>query len=1057
MNSLSKLLSKSGPLFALVGVIIVVIGGLSLMTSRPNNVPVAEGNDLDAMPAAVAEPAVYDPAAIKLADASWTIFEKSCITCHGPAKVKAGLRMDDHAWLMKGGESGEPAIVPGDPSASFLITLVRGEDNFIEQMPNEGDKLTAAQIQTLVDWISAGAPPPSEPERTVDYAAQIEPIFKVNCVACHSGNTPESGLDLTQRASMLKGGDSGMPALIAKYADKSEIIARVTSDDPLYRMPKKGDPLSEQEVALLTTWINEGAYVPGQMNAALAAPTTDLWSMQDVVRPDVPDMGGATPIDDFVLATLKDKGLTPTGQADPRTLARRAAAVLTGLPLTPKQLDDFVAASEMAPDKAYDALLDELFGSKHFGERWAQHWLDVIRWAESNGSEGNEYRKNAWPYRDYVVDAFNDDKPYDEFIREQLAGDLLGEDAALGFLVAGPHVPDITVGQEPTAILSARFDRMDETVQTVGGAIMGMSIGCARCHSHKFDPISIKDYYAMVALFEDIEYEHRLPSAQKDDPRVKAEKKILSAINKERKKLRKDGHWREEWVDHAKVHFTPVTAQKLRINFPQGKKPSGIVLDEVEFYAGEDGHVNFALNDGVTVTSSERELNLTKPPQNLVNGIYTGFNGWTHKKGASDGDPWLEFDFGSEQKIGRIELSRHRWANFGTDFLIELAPEKYRPKAIPYRIEILKASGEWEPIAEWAGKDSVPEKSAAHVEAIRKLAKEYNEQARQPIFAAQLIEPAVTRILYRGSAVDPRDVVDPAGFDIMQADFGLSSESSGPERRRAMADWLTEKENPLTSRVMVNRLWQQVYGQGIVNTPGDFGFAGAAPSHPDLLDWLAAEFVDQDWSVKTLLREMVESDAFKRSSLPQDHEMAEDASNIYMWRFAPRWAEAEIVRDSMLSAAGVIDLSMGGPGYRIHNVKRRFDQWKVVDNSGEKTWRRTLYQERMRRVDDRLFTAFDLPGHGQMMHLRSRSTTPLQAFNLLNSEFVLSMSQKLVDRVKSEGAKTTDETIIAMYKLVLGRVPRADELSAMRELAQTDGEFIVARLLFNLNEFRYLQ
>lgn len=981
------------------------------------------------------------------------LFEKSCVSCHGPKKQEAGFRLDTYENMMKAGDSGIVFVEPGNPDGSMLIDLVLGLDPFIEQMPSEGKKLDEREVQLLKDWIEQGANGPYPSQRTVDFASHIDPILKANCASCHSGNNAESGLNITKRISLLKGGDSGQPALVPGDADKSALFHRITSEDTSFRMPKGADALPASSIDLLTTWIAEGAYWPGQMDAVEEEATTDLWSMQPIVRPALPKLSKADPIDAFIYARLKDKGISPVGASDPLTLARRASLVLTGLPPKPERVNAFVEHWTQDSDAAYSKFLDELFASKHFGERWGQHWLDIIRWAESNGSEGNEYRKNAWQYRDYVIDAFNSNKPYDEFLKEQLAGDVLGVDIATSFLVAGPNVPDKTVGQEASAIRQARFDRLDEIVQTVASGIMGMTISCARCHSHKFDPISIKDYYSMVALFQDVEYDHRLPILPATDAKMQAEKKYDAEIAEVRKYLASDvPSWREDWTDHAKIHIKPVITDRVRVSFPNANKKNRFGFDEMAFFNSPSSQENITLTNQPKVSSSQIEPPSGRPPSNLVNDIYTDMNGWYHRKGESPGDPWLLFEFDEAIDFARFELSKDRWAVYGTDYLIA---DNLGPPQMPLAIEVKTQSGDW---VEVYRSDSSSNTSSvqSRIGEIKSLSQKREEQGRQMLYAGKLIQPAVTHVLYRGSPETPRDEVAPKGFDILKADFGLDSSATGPERRMAMANWLVDRENPLTARIMVNRFWQQIFGQGLVSTPGDFGFAGAAPSHPELLDWLAAEFVDQDWSMKTMLRMMVESDAFKRSSLPQPHAFKEDASNIYLWRFAPRWAEGEILRDGMLSAAGILDSQLGGPSFRIHADKRRYDQWKVVDNWSEKTWRRSVYQQRIRRVDDRLFSAFDLPGHGQMTHKRSRSTTPLQAFNLLNSDFTLTVSKELVERVQREVEGDKTQQVARMYLLVLGREAEPEEVVKLLELADGEDLSLIARLLFNLNEFRYI-
>ncbi len=353
-------------------------------------------------------------------------------------------------------------------------------------------------------------------EAPIDFETDIAPILEERCWHCHGEDEQESNLRLDLRPKMLRGGDGGLSAVVPGKPDKSYLIEVINHDDPDMAMPPDEEKLPAEEIELLTRWIEEGANWPGQMDL-VDEETTDHWAFQPIVRPEVPAIDGASygPVDSFLLKSLHDHGLQFSEPTDARSLIRRTAIILTGIAPTFEETNDFITAFANDPDGAYTDLVDRLLASPHFGERWAQHWLDVIRWAETNGSEANLYRKRAWVYRDYVVRAFNEDIPYDQFIRDQIAGDSFQTGEATGFLVAGPHVPAATVGSEPSAVRQARADRMDEILQTVGASVMGITIGCARCHNHKFDPITIKDYYSLAGVFQDIEFGGRfaeLPS-----------------------------------------------------------------------------------------------------------------------------------------------------------------------------------------------------------------------------------------------------------------------------------------------------------------------------------------------------------------------------------------------------------------------------------------------------------------------------------------------------------------------------------------------------------------
>ncbi|MEL6109194.1 MAG: DUF1549 domain-containing protein, partial [Planctomycetota bacterium] len=398
----------------------------------------------------------------------------------------------------------------------------------------------------------------------IDFESQIAPILEERCAHCHGEDEQESGLRLDSRSQLLRGGDSGAATVMPGKPEKSYLIEVINHVDEDMAMPPDDDKLPQSEIDLLTQWIKEGAVWPGQMEE-VAEVTSDHWSFQSVARPAVPE-SKLPPVDAFLAQTLQQKGLAFSRPADPRSLIRRASIVLTGFAPTPEEIAEFVDAYGEDAESAYVALVDRLLDSSHFGERWAQHWLDVIRWAETNGSEANLYRKNAWIYRDYVVRAFNEDLPYDEFVRQQIAGDSLGVGEATGFLVAGPHVPAATVGREPAAIRQARADRMDEIMQTVGASVMGVTIGCARCHNHKFDPISIRDYYSMTAVFQDVEFGSRFPEFSKSHPRRERGESIWKEIAEKRRELRSFGGWEENWGAYREWHFRPKTTAILVVS-----------------------------------------------------------------------------------------------------------------------------------------------------------------------------------------------------------------------------------------------------------------------------------------------------------------------------------------------------------------------------------------------------------------------------------------------------------------------------------------------------------
>ncbi|MFT5465079.1 MAG: mono/diheme cytochrome c family protein [Verrucomicrobiales bacterium] len=892
-----------------------------------------------------------------------------------------------------------------------------------------------------------------ETSAAVDFEKEILPILQEHCIDCHGPEKQKSAFRLDQRAIMLKGGDSGLAALVPGDPKASFLIEVINGSDPDMIMPPKGDPLTKEEVKLFETWIAEGAVWPGQMDA-VAEVTTDHWSFQPVQRPQLPSEA-KNPIDAFLNAALADADLKPNEPAAAGELIRRASIILTGLPPTPERVAAFKTAHAENPDQAYEKLVDELLSSPHFGERWAQHWLDVIRWAETNGSEANLYRKNAWLYRDYVVRAFNEDVPYDQFVREQIAGDSLGSGEATGFLVAGPHVPAATVGREPAAIRQARADRMDEVMQTVGASIMGVTVGCARCHNHKFDPISITDYYAMTAVFQDVEFGSRFPEFSEDHPRRQSGEALWREIAAQRKILREIGGWEENWGAFREMHFRPIKTKAVRIQF----KMTNVGLDEIQIFGPEERNENLAHErHGVKLSGfPEKGLDGRYPISRLNDGEF-GTMTWRAKaeKGAEE-QPWAQFDFEEATMLDRIRLSSNREFFYDTDYL-EKKP--FLPR-YEFDLQILKPDGTWHG---WVGtwfvnkklSEERPERKKSLGE-IQRLIDELAEEGPRPSFVGRFVKPGPTHILHRGSPENPRDEVVPAAPVILEGDFGLTTKAAGSKRRLEFANWISSTENPLTARVMANRIWHHIFGSGIVPTTSDFGTAGAMPTNPDLLDWLAAEFIQptasesEAWSMKSMIRLLVTSEAFQRSSQPNEASIQTDSGSALLWRFPPRRIEAEVIRDGILRASGKLDPTLGGRSFRIHNEKKTYAQWQVVDNHGPETWRRMLYQERMRRVDDRIFTAFDFPDCGQVRAKRPVSTTPLQALNLMNSDFVIEQSGFLAARALEE-TDGGDAAIRFAFQQLLTRDPSPDELAACRELDLK----IVCRSLINSNEFAFL-
>lgn len=860
------------------------------------------------------------------------------------------------------------------------------------------------------------------PAFAVDFEKDIKPIFDERCAKCHGEEKQKSEFRLDVRDIILKGGDLGEPGAVPGHPEKSTIYKLISLDeDHDDIMPPKGDPLTKKQIDLIAQWIKQGVKMPEKK----IKKEETLWSLKPVLNP------GKTSIDSYLEKTLSENGLSFSPEADPTTLLRRVQVVLTGLLPSPAEAEKFRHDWQQNSAAAYEKKVDELLASKQFGERWAQHWLDAIRWSETSGSESNLYRNNAWKYRDYVINSFNNDKPYNQFIVDQIAGDQTGFPRATGFLVSGPHVPPATVGQEPAAIKEARYDRLDQIMQTLGASMMGLTLGCARCHSHKFDPIKINDYYSILANFQGFEFGIRVPQLHESAPRVKKAREIMAQIDSERKRQNKN-FWVENWLDHHQVHFEKSKIKAFKLTFP-GKN---VVIDELEIF-GESGELTKLANISTNLTGPRAQI------ERLTDGEIGSFYALRGEVRGND-KGYLAFSFEKPQDIKYFSISKNKKEINNTDYIIG---NKYSGKITNFQLEIQDENGQWKTLTKniTSGKASKP---------LQELIFEHKKEGPEYEFIGRFIDPVTTYVLKRGSPASPGAEVAPGALSALTESLNLDSKSSDKERRMKFAQWLASEKNPLTARVMVNRLWHHTFGSGIVSTLSDFGHAGARPSHPELLDYLATDFMKSGWSVKKMLKKYVMSKAFKQSNLPNEKALKIDANSTLLWRYPPRRAEAEVLRDSILKLTGSLKTNTGGKSYRIHNVKKRYALWEVVDNFSEPTWRRMIYQERMRGVDDQMFTAFDFPDCGQVLSKRPSSTTPLQALNLMNSKFIEIQCSVLAGKVHSSNK---ENAVKNLFKTVFNRQPTQEELQVCLEVLKTEKLEVLCRALLNSNEFVFIQ
>jgi mono/diheme cytochrome c family protein len=901
----------------------------------------------------------------------------------------------------------------------------------------------------------------------VDFVRDVRPILEKNCYECHGAEKQKSGLRLDVKAAAFHGGDGSAPNILPGRAAESTLIKFITAADADDRMPPKGDGLSPTEIATLTAWINEGAIWPDGVDTAKLEDRLDHWSFKPLTNPTPPATKNiAWPrnaIDRFILARLEHEGLAPSPAADRVAWLRRVSFDLTGLPPTPEQVARFAAdRGKDAPER----LVDELLQSPRYGERWAQHWLDVVRYADTHGFEVNTERPNAWPYRDYVIRALNQDTSYDQFIKEQLVGDALGEDAATGFLVTASVLLPGQIGKDEPSKRLARQDAVDEMVTNIGQTFLGLSVSCARCHDHKFDPITARDYYSMQAFVAGVEYQDRplrtpeAEAARKEAAEIKREvtaiEKRLAALTP----LAKSGVERPMVNARENVdRFTPTPAWRVRFTILT-TNDNAPCIDELEIF-GEAGD-NFALETaGATVKSSGDHVVTQRSELRFLNdGRYGNLRTWiSNEKGKG----WVVIEFPREQVIDRVVWSRDRLG------------KSFDRLATDYTIEVGDEMGMWRVVADASDRKKFDSKNKKAPDAKtdglspedQALAKELTAQKkkldaritettnRQNVFAGKFREPDRIHLLARGDPEQPKDAVVPAVLSAL-GDLKLPADCAEQERRRVLADWIASPQNPLTARVMVNRIWQGHFGTGLVDTPSDFGRMGTRPSHPELLDWLAAEFIRSGWSVKHMHRLMVLSATYGQQSGVDPIAQAKDADARLLWRYPARRLEAEAIRDTMLAVSGRLNLGMYGRGFDLFDKRGGLSGFIPVEEPRGEQLRRMVYAHKVRREREAVFGSFDCPDAGQSTARRRESTTPIQALNLFNSRFTLAESEAFATEVAREAGVDPARQIALAYQRALGRTPTDEELSDVAPVVRAHGLAALGRALFNSNEFLFL-
>ncbi|MCW5983287.1 MAG: DUF1553 domain-containing protein [Bryobacteraceae bacterium] len=882
----------------------------------------------------------------------------------------------------------------------------------------------------LLATASPAAQPPSSS------APEVVSILKQKCLQCHGAAVAMSSLSLDTREAMLKGGDQG-PAIAPGDAEASRLYRRVAGlEQPKMPMAPLA-PLTAAEISTIRKWIDAGATFdlpePGEFKSgesdkerAFTPEERNWWAFQNPVRHPPPPIAdprwSANPIDAFLKAALDRNGLQPAPEADRHTLIRRAYLDLLGLLPPPEEVDAFV--NDRSP-RAWENLVDRLLASPHYGERWGRFWLDVARYADSSGYEHDRDIANAWRYRDYVIDAFNRDKPYHRFIVEQLAGDEL-EDRDFDSLVATTFYrigPRVRFREKDNPYY--RYEYLDDLIRTTFQGFMGLSVNCARCHDHKFDPVTRMDYYRTVGmLFSYVDYDHPLAPPEKAAEYGRIKREVEEEIRPLAQQIaRIEAPYRKAAYERKLARF-PEEIQ-LAVRTPEEQRTPGqkllaaqIVSLDVDPDAAASVNVSASYarmievgpeDDAARRKLVDRILKIRErlPPPLLI------------AEGVRDGDYRLTPDGPGDEPLP----GKGTRFEYGVECCF--LPDPARGYVVP---------------AVHFGANGLD------------VAEDQNAAVVPPGYLTVLVNGAAPPV-----ARPPRD----------------GSLTSG--RRRALAEWIASPGNPLTARVMANRIWHWHFGRGIVPTPSNFGKMGLPPSHPELLDWLATEFIRQGWSVKRMHRLIMNSAAYRMASafyLPSNAE--KDPANAYLWRFPLRRLEAEAIRDVILSASGQLNPEAGGEPFfpsipMSLRESYRQGRWRMTSEEPS-TWRRSVYSYWKRGLKYPMFEVHDQPDLNVTCEKRNVTTVPTQALTLLNNEFVLIQARHLASRVLREGGGD-DGRVRALYRIALSREPSPKESAGAQAFLrqQRDGYAApgaadpdlqalaaLAHVMLNANEFVYI-
>jgi hypothetical protein len=814
--------------------------------------------------------------------------------------------------------------------------------------------LFAPVLAAMLPWCS----PLLAEEPSVSFERDVRPILKATCFHCHGEEEElQGGLDVRLVRLMTAGGDSGA-AIVPGKRDESYLFERIRDGE---MPPDPAHLLSDDQIETIGRWIDAGAPTlrpePETLEGMLITEEErSHWAFQKVTRPDVPEVANQdrvrTPIDAFLLAKLEEAGFSFAEDAAPHTQIRRATLDLTGLPPTPEEVEAFL--HDDRPD-AYARLIDRLLDSPRYGERWGRHWLDVAGYADSDGyNVRDDQREHAWRYRDYVIRAFNDDKPFDRFILEQLAGDelisspldnLTPEDAELlaatGFL---RMAPDGTGGPVDDANI-ARNETIAETIKIVTSSLMGLTVGCAQCHDHRYDPIPISDYYRLRAVFDPaLDWKNwKNPKQRLVSLYTDADREQAAEIEAEAKQIEQERKQKQE-------EFIEATFEKELAKLPEE------IQDEAR--AARD-------TPAKERTPEQKKLLKEHPSLNVTAG------------------------------------SLYLYDRKAADELKEMAEQAKQVR------------------------DTKPEEHFVHA----------------------LVEPPghlpPSHLFFRGDHEQPKEQLEPAGLTVISMNAGLPEIPVNDEnlstsgRRTALAQRLTHPDHPLTARAIVNRLWMHHFGRGLVPTPDDFGVLGTPPTHPELLDWLAAEFIESGWSVKHMHRLMMNSTAYRQALRTDPEQLQADPDNQLYGGSVLKRLDAEVIRDAVLAISGQLNDDIYGPPVPV--MADQVGRWvlgienlnagrpgEVIPLNGREH-RRSVYVEVRRSRPLAVLDAFDWPRMEPNCTARPSSTVTPQSLMLMNSDFVLEYAEQFARRVEAEAGEDREAQIIRAWQLAFGRKPDTSE------------------------------